>query len=233
MKKYTDEELVNKEVKISFKKLSKIAYLSFVNALRLHLDSILLFKNKSYSSAFQLSIIALEELGKHSMLSAWVFYNNTSEFTNLIHPDLLDSIYRHPKKQSAMIRELFSDINAKYYNQLKCGYFEKRKQIATYVGLNRIKGKIDINGHIITPNQIKWFEVKRNISLINDYLKDMCYGVVMGYISFDEDEINLILNKRLLKKLNKNWKYKSGIYRSKKTPAEEKSKSYDLGFTKK
>lgn len=45
-------------------KFRKIAEESLKNALRLHTDSTLLFYHGSFPSAFQLSVLALEELAK-------------------------------------------------------------------------------------------------------------------------------------------------------------------------
>jgi len=45
-------------------KLSRMSVLCYQNCVRLHYDSILLFKNKRYPTACALSIIALEEMGK-------------------------------------------------------------------------------------------------------------------------------------------------------------------------
>jgi AbiV family abortive infection protein len=56
---------------ISYYKLRRIVYLALKNAIRLHLDSIFLFKNKSYPSALQLSILTLEELGKAKELELY------------------------------------------------------------------------------------------------------------------------------------------------------------------
>ena len=40
-----------------------MAGLSFENGLRLHFDSILLFENKAYPSAYFLCVLAIEEIG--------------------------------------------------------------------------------------------------------------------------------------------------------------------------
>ena len=59
---------------LSIYKFKKIATESFKNGLRLHFDSILLYNNKSFPSAFQLSVLALEEFSK----SYWVEHYCTS-----------------------------------------------------------------------------------------------------------------------------------------------------------
>ena len=59
-------------------KFKKIAEESLRNALRLHEDSILLYKNSSYPSSFQLSVLSLEEFAK----AKWVDYYYYSTITN-------------------------------------------------------------------------------------------------------------------------------------------------------
>jgi AbiV family abortive infection protein len=55
-------------------KIARMSILCYKNAIRLHQDSILLFKRKRYPSANALSIIAIEEMGKYQSLSHAVFY---------------------------------------------------------------------------------------------------------------------------------------------------------------
>lgn len=53
---------------VNLRKVEKMAYLALENGLRLHQDSILLFNNKRYPSAYFLSILALEEIGKFFLI---------------------------------------------------------------------------------------------------------------------------------------------------------------------
>jgi AbiV family abortive infection protein len=48
--------------KLNLRKLQHIAGLALQNGIRLHFDSIVLLKNKSYPSALFLSVIAMEEI---------------------------------------------------------------------------------------------------------------------------------------------------------------------------
>ncbi|NIE63033.1 AbiV family abortive infection protein [Burkholderia sp. Ax-1719] len=49
---------------LSLYKWKKLGKESLLNALRLHRDAILLFKAGSFPSAFQLSVLSLEEFAK-------------------------------------------------------------------------------------------------------------------------------------------------------------------------
>ena len=53
---------------IGNKKLEKIGELSFHNAIRLHKDSVYLYKKKSFASAYFLSVLAIEEVGRVHMV---------------------------------------------------------------------------------------------------------------------------------------------------------------------
>lgn len=198
---------------LSIYKFKKLAPESFRNGLRLHFDSILLFENKSYPSAFQLSVLALEEFSK----SYWVEHYYYSSITNDGFPNKdfeqkwLRLLYLHPRKQSAFFGwGISSDYNSKFIASVENGELELRKQKATYVGLTKQKKDVDVNGRISLPTQIKNKDAKQMISLLNDYLKDMCD--MKDYYTFHCDiaEKDELLNIDLKNKLD-NWKFKSGL----------------------
>ncbi|MFI5071593.1 MAG: AbiV family abortive infection protein [Terriglobales bacterium] len=59
--------------KLSTRKLNALQYTCFQNALRLHFDSVLLAKVRSFASAFAISVIASEELGKAFGIAEIIF----------------------------------------------------------------------------------------------------------------------------------------------------------------
>jgi AbiV family abortive infection protein len=77
---------------LSSYKLTKIALESFKNALRLHFDAILLFRNNSYPSSYQLSVLSLEEFSK----SHWVEHYYWSNLVNESIPDEEFAYSAHP-----------------------------------------------------------------------------------------------------------------------------------------
>jgi len=151
-------------------KFKKIAEESLRNALRLHADSILLFENSSFPSAFQLSVLALEEFAK----AKWVDHYYYSLITNEGFPDVkfeqkwLKLLYLHPEKQFAFIgREIF-DYSPKFVNFIKDRQLEFKKQQSIYVGLERAKGKINTSSRVSVPSKkIKEKDARQIISLIN------------------------------------------------------------------
>ncbi len=191
----------------------KLAIEAFKNGLRLHFDSIYLFNKGSYPSSLQLSIISLEEFSK----SNWVEHYYWTSITNTGFPDAefeqewLRLLYQHPKKQRAFFGwGLSREYSPKFIKSIENNELELLKQNATYVGLRKEKNNIDIESRISIPNKISKNEAKKMISMINDYLKDVCERKILqdGYYNIDEKD-DLITNK-LYSQLKK-WKYKTGL----------------------
>jgi AbiV family abortive infection protein len=193
-------------------KFEKLIIESFRNGLRLHFDSILLYKNNSFPSAFQLSVLALEEFSK----SHWAeHYYNISIGGNgfpdkEFEQDWLKLLYVHSVKHKAF----FSwgrpdDYSSKFLESIENGELELKKQRATYVGLDRRRNQIDVNSRISLPSQIKKKDAKQLISLLNDGLKNLCMEKnFQTYLSITiKDEL---LTDDLQSELKK-WKHRSGL----------------------
>jgi AbiV family abortive infection protein len=194
-------------------KFRKLATESFKNAIRLHFDSILLFNNKSYPSSFQLSVLALEEFSK----SHWVEHYYYSSITNSGFPEKefeqkwLKMLYLHPEKQNAFFGwRMHYEYSPKFVEFVNKRQLELKKQRSIYVGLDRVNGKIDVNGRISSPERVKQTDAKQMISLLNDYLIDICERKSIQEFYFDIEEKDELLTEDLLIRLKK-WKFKSGI----------------------
>ncbi|WP_340201665.1 AbiV family abortive infection protein [Ascidiimonas sp. W6] len=199
--------------KLSKYKFKKIATESFKNGIRLHFDSVLLHKNKSFASAFQLSVLALEEFSK----SQWVEHYYDASITNSGFPDKdfeqkwLNLLYFHPRKQKAFFGWGISrDYSEKFMKFVEDGGLELKKQKATYVGLEKNRRKVNVNSRISLPSQIKSSDSKQMISLINDFLIDRCDMKSFHEVHFCIPEKDELLNDSLYKKLGE-WKHKSGL----------------------
>lgn len=196
--------------KYKFRRLSTEA---LKNGLRLHFDSILLFKNGSYPSAFQLSVLAMEELSK----SNWVEHYYWSSKTNNGFPDeefeqeWLKLLYLHPRKQTAFFGWSSAfDYSPKFVKFVQEKKLELKKQRATYVGLDKIQSRIDVKSRVSIPTKIKEVDAKQMISMINDHLSEICRRKMIQEIYFDWEEKNELITKELQLRLKK-WKYKSGL----------------------
>lgn len=198
---------------LSKHKFKTLATESFRNGLRLHFDSILLYKNGSYPSAFQLAVLALEEFSK----SNWTHHYYYSFITNEGFPtrefeqDWLALLFLHPRKQKAFFgwgEE--RDYSPKFMKFVQSNLLEYKKQKATYVGLVKKGKSVDINGRISLPSQIKQSDSKQIISLLNEYLKEKCEMRFYFEYHFHFTEMDELLSPILYKKLV-TWKHRSRL----------------------
>lgn len=204
---------MRKQEGISKYKLNKIATESLRNAIRLHFDSILLYENKSYPSALQLSVLALEEFSKAN----WVDHYIWSSETNDGYPDAeleqswLMLLYLHPEKQWNFVARETDDYSPKFISLIQSRKLEEKKQNAIYVGLTRSKGKIDTSSRVSLPWRIKQKDAKQFISIINDELLRICTRIEEDEFYFEggkgmNDVFDYTTYRNLLK-----WPHKSGL----------------------
>ena len=187
---------------ISEQKLRKIAFLAFNNSLRLHFDSILLFKNDSYSTAFHISVLATEETGK----AFWIVdYLWNSEFgsgrTQKLDHKFLKLLYHHVEKQKAFLGRDYEPHSKEFREFVESGLLESKKQNSIYVGLPRKGQEIDLKGEIKTPKEISFEDAKRQIGKLNNHIYLLTEGVIGGYRTIDDEKIEAKLNNKLLIKL--------------------------------
>ncbi len=187
---------------VPYDELSEMAINSFQSGLRLHLDSIIMVKHKSYASATLLSVLSMEEFGKYFSLSAYVFYTSVNDTRNAVDEEkYLEKLYIHPFKQSACFGGHGFEVSEDIKEKVKNKYYENLKQRAAYVGYERIKGKINLNKRFHTPKHIGHKTATQQVIFLNNLLIELVEQRVNGFIEMDEEKVNRILNERLLKKL--------------------------------
>ncbi|OGU19424.1 MAG: hypothetical protein A2X85_11340 [Geobacteraceae bacterium GWF2_54_21] len=203
-------------------KYKKIAEESLRNALRLHVDSILLFKHGSYPSAFQLSVLSLEEFAK----AKWVDHYYYSTITNDGFPKKGDEgydkyvefeqnwlrlLYSHPEKQFAFIgREIF-DYAPSLVSKIQENKLESQKQQAIYVGLERFKSKIDTASRVSVPTKkIKKETAKQMISLLNHEFVEIHDLILRTDGYWGIGEMDEVINKKDYPMLFW-WPHKTGL----------------------
>jgi AbiV family abortive infection protein len=199
--------------KLTKYKLKRLATESFRNGLRLHFDSIELYRIKSFPSACQLSILALEEFSK----SYWIEHYYYTSITNNGFPEegfeqgWLKLLYSHTKKHKAFVGWGWEfEYNDSFVKSLRNGKIEQLKQDCAYVGLKKIKNKIETKGRISTPFKIKDSDSRKYISVLNDYLIDRCDMKSYYESHFDIEEKDELLDDKLYQKLN-DWNFRSGL----------------------
>lgn len=211
-----------KSKRLSAYKYKKFAEESLKNALRFHIDSMILFKNHSYPSAFQLSILALEELAK----AKWVDHVYYSTITNNGFPkendeyyeehvkfeqEWLNMLFQHPIKQKAFVGPEIFDFSPKFVNKINEKKLEFQKQQATYVGLKRSKGNVDTTSRISVPvNKIKSGHAKQIISLLNHEFRQIYNLIIQQDGYWGICEMDDIINKNDYPQIF-GWQHRSGL----------------------
>ena len=197
---------------VKFSKLEKMAYLALKNAVRVHLDSILLFEHGSFPSSLQMSILAMEELGKACELEHYWFHARIdSRETPEEEQQWLLLLFNHPWKQQAAVGRDMLEYSPKFIHFVQNRKLEVTKQRATYVGLRKTHRGIDIAGTIQSPFAVKSAFPRKQISLINDILLEMCRVNLAQNQYFDIESMNSLINRKLTSHLKLKWKRRSGI----------------------
>lgn len=201
------------------KKFEKLSTESVKNAIRLHKDSILLFDNKSYPSAYQLSVLALEEIAKSNWIDHYVEVSKSNHGLSI--PDGEDEqkwvklLYIHTSTHFAFINQNFHSLEKKFYDFAATSNLEFKKQKSIYVGLQRERKKINTKSRISIPTkQIKQKDSVEIIALVNQCIISQCLINIKNEHYYGPLEKYNILNNDLVKKLNKIWKIKSKLLKS-------------------
>src|SRR3989344_3547651 len=198
------------------KKLERVGKLSYENALRLHRDAISLYKLKSFPSAFYLSVLSQEEIGKMHMSIRFLTLDWDSdverrEFFLKLDETLLYGLYKHSLKHSAFLRnsplEKFSMHGWKMMEKISNGSLETKKQNSVYVGLNKTRGKINLTGAIRNPFSVTKGQASLQITKINDYLLVVGIGIRFENLAVENEYVEQRMkNRGMLRSLNKKWK---------------------------
>jgi len=187
-----------------------MAGLTFQNSIRLHFDSIVLYKNKSYPSAYFLSILALEELGKVYLLDHFLFHSRTDGRMGAeMDKKWLNDIYNHKSKQSWFEFATNHLLAKEFIRLVRSGKLEILKQNSVYVGLPKIQRSINLKGKIINPFKITDEKSKNQITIMNDCLLEQCLIVIKEIGCLDTYYAEEIINEVLVNEIEKRWEFQS------------------------
>jgi len=191
-------------------KIDRMAGLTFRNVIRLHEDSILLYNSESYSSAFFLSVLSLEELGKYYMLDHFLFHSRVDGRMGEDWDRIwIDDIFNHKRKQMTFAATNRYALSTEFINIIYGGGLEIEKQNAIYVGLPKVNRKMDLTGRIINPLKMSKAKVMKQITLLNDRILEQCLNVVKEIDCLDSYYAEEIINIELVNKIESVWSYKS------------------------
>jgi AbiV family abortive infection protein len=196
---------------VNLRKIERMACLALKNGLRLHFDSILLFKNNCFPSAYFLSVLALEEIGKFFLIEDFWWHSKVDgRMEGQWEEKFIELIYFHRPKQNSFAYNLDGPVpTSKFTKELFNGNIELKKQKAVYVGLPRNKRKINIRGKINNPMSISKEKAGGQITSVNDKIIEFTLGVVKGVYCVETNCAEKVLSSKLFKELNKEWPIRS------------------------
>lgn len=186
---------VTTKLKIGYRKLEELEFQCYHNGLRLHEDSVALFWRRSFASAFALSVISAEELGKGFAINEIVFqarigegfHDDDEKFVRLLLSD-------HKLKQGWFVSSLFG-IDAPKQVLKNYQRMQTEKNNAFYVGVR--KG----NHQIVRPFLISKSKARNQIRMVNNALIKFIQ-VRLTDLDYDEECYDQVFRRRpLLKKL--------------------------------
>lgn len=176
-------------------KIRRIAAASFKNAVRLHVDAVLLFSEERIPSAVHMSVLSIEELGKY-FIHEDIWYHNLVD-GNWSLPEIeswIQSAFSHTSKQQWFAGQALPPfVSRPLWNMLASGELENLKQRATYVGLPRRGRKVDFSRRFTSPSNASRVLAEKLITMVNDYLIHLAVGVRKGFYSLDIPEIDSLL----------------------------------------
>jgi AbiV family abortive infection protein len=184
------------DLKLSTRKLNALQYACFQNGFRLHFDSVLLAKARSFASAFAISVIASEELGKafaiaeityHAGFDKALLHSHGTEFVRSLLSD-------HKLKQGWFVSSFFDIFRAKGVVR-RYQVIQSAKNNAIYAGVR--KG----NHQIVRPFLISASKAKQQIRTVNNALIDSVEGTLNGTYGYEDVADHVFRNRRLLNKL--------------------------------
>lgn len=184
-----------------------MAVLAFQNALRLHQDAILLFRNQSYASAYGLSVLSLEEIGKYLVLEDLVWRSLTEgRYTPEQEEEIVRLTYDHRYKQNKFaVYFALPTFAKKAIQRIFDGSVEAAKQNAFYVGLPRKGRTVDLKARIASPFKTTKKQSEIQITVVNDFLLVLAAGSVRGTHIVDIEELEELLTHSLVSRLRKLW----------------------------
>lgn len=195
---------------VKLDKIEKMAGMSFQNSIRLHCDSIILYNNCSYPSAYFLSILSLEELGKVFLLEDVLYHSRVEGRKGEEWEQMwLRRIFSHRDKQYKFTWNSQFNLPKSFLNTVFDGRLEIKKQNALYVGLNKGKGGIDLKSRISNPFKIGLEKAQKQITIVSDCLLELIMGKIKDQYILDSEVVEDMMDMSLYSKIRSNWKYTS------------------------
>jgi AbiV family abortive infection protein len=172
------------------------------NGVRLHFESLALYEWKCYPTAFFISVLAMEEIGKgfaadHFAWTSRIHQRSTSEQE---HKWLTSLLTDHRKKQQAFLRQALTSVDDiwKTLELVGSRQLEMAKQNAVYVGLEKTDTGARTSGKFILPiTSVKRIQAKKQIIRVHQFLLEETAGVLDGRLWHDLKTFSVLFTKTM------------------------------------
>lgn len=182
--------------------------LAFRNGIRLHHDSIRLYRAGAHPSALALSILALEEIGKYFILEDFVWHSRIDgPYTPEQDQAILRDAYDHGLKQQWFAHH--ADLPRFARHTLRAvtnGNLDGMKLQALHVGLQKRGRRVVVEGQVLSPFRVTRRHARKQITEVNDVILGLAVGVVNGEFLLDAEGIERILTRHLVRTLTRRWR---------------------------
>lgn len=197
-------------------KIDELVGEAFINAVRLHLDSMILCKNGSFTSAYQLAVEASQEITKALVLEGIMHQTSLGDFAtgNIgLERALTQTLtnQRMLSRQTAKtIRELSKTGEQKELAYLLAKVFEQatddQRERLTYVSLTKKNKKVDLDGKKVIPRLIgRKDKARRQITTNNDFLAVYIGGFLSESYEVSSDALAWEMSEETLEILRLEW----------------------------
>ena len=193
---------------VNLRKIDRLGILAWQNAMRLHEDSILLFRNQRLASAYALSVLVLEEFGKFLMVEKFLWHSRIDGRASAEdEEEFIKVTFNHRRKQSAFAWYVDGPYPRPLVRNILDGATEKSKQDAFYVGLPRRGRQVQLRAKICNPEHVTESRVRKQVTLVNDFAVLFALDILKGQLAVGiyDDLRDHGITHDLVVKLSRDW----------------------------
>ncbi|HUI89183.1 MAG TPA: AbiV family abortive infection protein [Anaerolineales bacterium] len=195
----------------------------FENPLRLHFDSLQLYRGKSYASVLAPSILAREELAKVFLLENQLWHEPIDHTKMHSEWDLLKEFLRSRRIQRSISADeafqpekltLDGDMVVRASNRFReisrSGKLELRKQRSLYVGIWRTPTTAE-KDRIENPPSIRQNTPEKKITVVSDDLTDLILKSIDELSEIQSPGLQVVAGNRPLRRVMNAWRYRRTV----------------------
>jgi AbiV family abortive infection protein len=176
--------------RLNLRKIQQLAGHAVRNGICLHFESLALYESKCYPTAFFISVLAMEEIGKVFAADhfAWNYGIHRRGTSAQEHKWLTSLLSDHRKKQLAFLRQALASVEDIWatFDMVGSRQLDIDKQNAMDVGLEKPCAGDRTNGKFILPEtSVKRRQAKEQINHIHRFLLEETRGTFDGRLWHD------------------------------------------------